>query len=93
MPRVGFVTGGGPVAPETSPSLLASIRGRASRAMLEKIYHSTSANCYVCGCRLVSGCGVPLGSMFVLDTSGRYYCTHCDAIFEDGDERTFDVEG
>ena len=30
MPRVGFVTGGGPVTPKMSPSLLASIHGRAS---------------------------------------------------------------
>lgn len=29
MPRVGFVIGGGPITPEISPSLLASIRGRA----------------------------------------------------------------
>ena len=69
------------------------IRKKAKRVELVKKYNQHSANCYVCGCRLTSECGVPLGSMFVLDTSGRYYCTRCDAIFEDGDERIFDVEG
>ncbi len=89
MPRVGFVTGGDSVAPELSPSLLASIRGRASRAMLEKTYHSTSGFCCQCGIHIKTEWGEPLGRYFVMDKNGRFYCMNCDKDFEVGDERIY----
>lgn len=89
MPRVGFVTGGGPVTSKMSPSLLASIRGRASRAMLEKAYHSTSSFCCQCGTHIKTEWGEPLGRYFVMDKNGRFYCMHCDKEFEDVDERIY----
>lgn len=89
MPKAGFVVGGGPVAPEFSPSLSASIRGRASRAMLEKTYHCTSSFCCGCGTRLSTNWGEPLGRYFVMDNNGRFYCTNCDKQFENNDERIY----
>ena len=89
MPRVGFVTGGGPVAPEMSPSLLASIHGQASRAMLEKTYHSTSGFCRVCGVHISTEWGEPLGRYFVMDKNGRFYCMNCDKHFDEGNEEIY----
>ena len=56
---------------------------------LENRYHKTGAFCDLCGRKLISGCGEPLGRYFVMDVQGRFYCTHCDTIFEDGDERIY----
>lgn len=89
MPRVGFVTGGGSVTPEMSPSLLAFIRARASRAMLEKTYHSTSGFCRVCGVHLETEWGEPLGRYFVMDKNGCFYCMNCDRRFGEGDEEIY----
>ena len=89
MPRVGFVTGCGPVAPEMSPSLLASIRGQASHAMLEKTYRSTSGFCRICGIHLKTEWGEPLGRYFVMDKNGCFYCMNCDKHFNEGDERIY----
>ena len=78
-----------PVAPEFSPSLSASIHGRASRAMLEKIYHCTSSFCCGCGTHLSTNWGEPLGRYFIMDNNGRFYCATCDKQFEDNDERIY----
>ena len=88
MPRVGFVTGG-PATPKMSLDLLASIRGRASRAMLEKAYHSTSGFCRVCGVHLRTEWGEPLGRYFVMDKNGCFYCMNCDKQFDEGDEEIY----
>lgn len=58
---------------------------------LHRLYHKRRARCSECGCR-ISSIGVPLGSIFVLDKNGNYYCMHCDDRFEDGDERIYDEE-
>lgn len=89
MPRVGFVTGGSSITSEMSPDLLASIRGRASRAMLEKTYHSTSGFCCQCGTHIKTEWGEPLGRYFVMDKNGRFYCMNCDKDFKDVDERIY----
>ena len=92
MPRVGFIVGGGSVTPEISPSLLASIRGRASRAMLERAYHSTSGFCRVCGVHITTQFGEPLGRYFVMDKNGCFYCMNCDKHFGEGDEEIYVLE-
>lgn len=56
---------------------------------LRKLYNSHEARCCKCNCRLISA--QPLGSVFVLDISGQFYCTKCDVIFDDVDERIFDI--
>ena len=33
-----------------------------------------------------------LGSIFVLDYDGNFYCINCDNIFDDVDERIFEAE-
>lgn len=58
---------------------------------LHHLYHKHRARCSKCGCS-ISSVGVPLGSVFVLDKDGRYYCMKCDSHFEDGDERIYDEE-
>lgn len=89
MPRVGFVIGGGSVIPEMSPSLFASIHGRASREMLKKSYHSTSGFCRVCGVHIKTEWGEPLGRYFVMDKNGCFYCMNCDKHFGEGDEEIY----
>lgn len=44
---------------------------------MEKRYHSHKANCRLCGCYLESF--MPLGSMFVMDCDGNFYCTECES--------------
>lgn len=57
---------------------------------LLKLYHSHRANCCNCGCSLESDNS--LGSVFILDYNGNFYCMNCDNIFEEGDERIFEAE-
>lgn len=57
---------------------------------LLKLYHSHKANCCKCGCSLESP--LDLGSVFVLDYDGNFYCMGCDEIFSDADERIFEAE-
>lgn len=57
---------------------------------LKAKYNLHKARCCSCGCSLSSP--LPLGSVFVLDKGGNYFCMGCDAIFEDGDERIFEEE-
>lgn len=57
---------------------------------LLKLYHSHKANCCKCGCALESD--DDLGSVFVLDYNGKFYCMNCDSEFEDVDERIFEAE-
>lgn len=59
------------------------------RDLLE-LYHSHKANCCNCGCQIESG--FALGSVFVLDYDGNFYCMGCDDIFGDCDERIFEAE-
>lgn len=49
---------------------------------LLKLYHSHKANCCSCGCSLESNSS--LGSVFVLDYDGNFYCMNYDNIFEEG---------
>ena len=63
-----------------------------SEEELHKLYHSHKGECSVCGTVLESAENIPLGSVFVLDKHGRFYCTHHDSKFEDGDERIYDEE-
>ena len=57
---------------------------------LLELYHSHKANCCKCGCYLESD--FDLGSIFVLDYDGNFYCINCDNIFDDEDERIFEAE-
>ena len=59
--------------------------------VLHKLYHRQKSKCCKCGCILESA-SAPLGSVFVMDKGGNFYCTNCDYIFEDGDERIYDEE-
>ena len=58
-------------------------------ATLERLYHSTNANCCKCGCHLKTEWGEPLGRYFVMDKTGRFYCMGCDKEFEEVDERIY----
>lgn len=57
---------------------------------LLKLYHSHKANCCKCGCYLESD--FDLGSIFILDYDGNFYCINCDNILDDEDERIFEAE-
>lgn len=59
---------------------------------LKKLYRQSKSRCCKCGCSLETVPGFPLGTMFVLDKSGNYYCSNCDVIFEDGDSRIYDED-
>ena len=56
---------------------------------LHNLYNAKKGTCCKCGTTLYSDGEQPLGSVFVLDTAGNYYCIHCDAkvpeeeIYED----------
>lgn len=58
---------------------------------LKKLYNSNKATCCRCG-RALYSIGMPIGSVFVLDLEGNFYCMGCDAEFHDGDERIFDED-
>ena len=61
--------------------------------MLKERYNSTKGVCAHCGCSLESWCGSPLGSVFVMDKEGNFYCANCEIfIFEDGDERIYEPD-
>lgn len=55
------------------------------------LYNSKKGVCCKCGCTLEDNNG-QLGSVFVLDRAGNFYCTNCDGEFEDGDENIFEAE-
>ena len=57
---------------------------------LKKLYNIRKATCCNCGCGLEAL--MPLGTVFVLDVYGNYYCSDCNHIFEDGDERIYDED-
>lgn len=59
---------------------------------LNALYFSDKAECCRCGCHLEDNTGNGIGSVFVLDKHGRFYCMNCDSDFEDGDERIFDSD-
>lgn len=58
---------------------------------LLKLYHSHTNVCCKCG-RILEDANGELGSVFVLDHNGNFYCMDCDKEFEDGDERIFEAE-
>lgn len=53
------------------------------------LYHLHRAECCKCGCYLESD--FDLGSIFVLDYDGNFYCMNCDNIFDDVDDRIFEA--
>ena len=55
---------------------------------LLELYRSHRGHCCKCGCYLESE--LDLGSIFVLDYDGNFYCINCDNIFDDIDERIFE---
>lgn len=57
---------------------------------LRRLYNSSKNKCCKCGCNLEDVNG-KLGSVFVLDTDGNFYCMNCDSEFEEGDERIYDI--
>lgn len=61
-----------------------------TKAELMERYNSHKDECCKCGCLLTaSSC---LGQFFVMDCEGNFYCTECDKIFEDVDERIFEPD-
>lgn len=58
---------------------------------LLNLYHSHENVCCKCGCALEDVNG-ELGSVFVMDYGGNFYCMDCDKEFKDGDERIFEAE-
>lgn len=61
-----------------------------STSELLKKYNTNAARCCKCGCKLTSADELPLGAVFVLDRNGDFYCTNCDDIFDDIDDRIFE---
>ena len=55
---------------------------------LKQLYNTHKAICCKCGCSLESS--MPLGSVFILDINGNFYCTNCDKEFDDIDDRIYD---
>lgn len=53
---------------------------------------TTTEVCHCCGTLLQTAQGDPLSNYFVMDIQGNFYCTECDTIFEDGDERIYEPE-
>lgn len=58
---------------------------------LRKLYFSKKSNCCVCNRNLIDATGSGLGSVFVLDKDGNFYCTEHDDNFQSGDSRIFDT--
>lgn len=58
---------------------------------LLKLYHSSRNKCCKCGCTLEDFNG-ELGSVFILDYDGNFYCMDCDKEFEEYDDRIFEAE-
>ena len=54
------------------------------------LYHSHRAECCKCWYYLESD--FDIGSIFVLDYDGNFYCMNCDNIFDDVDDRIFEAE-
>lgn len=79
--------GGNPV--KVDANLMRLIHKRAEKAYLEKQYRLTRDNCCVCGTSLSTMYNEPLGRYFVMDKKGKFYCMHCDHIFDDIDERIY----
>lgn len=88
MPKVGFVVGV-PATEFHDDSFTAYVRRRAKAIELQRLYNSTSGNCSVCGTRISTAYGEPLGRYFVMDNDGRFYCMHCDKRFGENDERIY----
>ena len=61
------------------------MRGYAMRRYQE----TTCEECHCCGALLLASHGHKLSDFFVMDIQGHFYCTDCDVIFEDGDDRIF----
>lgn len=68
--------------------MLRSKKKRIQKKELKKLYFAHKGNCCKCGAFLASD--NPLGSFFILDRSGNFYCSDCDSEFEDGDPRIVD---
>lgn len=58
---------------------------------LRTLYYAPDAFCCKCGIHLTDANGM-VGSVFVMDKCGNFYCCNCDKEFEDGDERIFEPE-
>lgn len=57
--------------------------------LLNRYNETTCEECHCCGMLLLASHGHKLSDFFVMDIQGHFYCTDCDVIFEDGDERIF----
>lgn len=58
---------------------------------LRSLYYAPDAFCCKCGTHL-SDKNHMVGSVFVMDKCGNFYCMNCDKEFKDGDERIFEPE-
>lgn len=77
---------------EKAKALVDFLKTQDTSAELKRLYNGHKNICCKCGCSLSSAPDIPLGSVFVLDRQGRFYCMDCDGDFEDGDERIYDIE-
>lgn len=66
-------------------------RTKLTNKELRTLYYNDKACCCRCGTHL-SDANHVIGSVFVMDKNGNFYCTNCDGDFEDGDERIFEAE-
>lgn len=64
---------------------------KLSNRELRDLYYGSSGRCCKCGTYLTDKNNM-IGSVFVLDKCGNFYCMNCDKEFEDGDERIFEPE-
>ena len=62
-----------------------------TKGELDRLYNSSKNYCCKCGCAL-EDINDQLGSVFVLDKRGNFYCMDCDIEFEDGDERIYEPD-
>ena len=58
-------------------------------ALLTRYNQVNHANCYICGTTLSTIFGGPISDYFTMDIQGNFYCSGCDTIFKEGDDRIF----
>lgn len=60
---------------------------------MDLIARAKSRKAYCCNCgRALESVSIPLADVFVMDKEGNFYCMNCDSVFDDVDERIFDLD-
>ncbi len=58
-------------------------------ALLTRYNQVNHAHCCICGTTLSTIFGGPISDYFIMDIKGDFYCSSCDTIFKEGDDRIF----